>query len=60
VHPEVLNSYLDGRLVSEITSEIESELRDGLAGLEPEEAAVLVMLRGRLKQAVDVNKSLRP
>jgi DNA topoisomerase I len=53
VHPEVLNSYLDGRLVLEIKSEIEHELRDELAGLRPEEAAVLTMLRGRLKQAID-------
>jgi DNA topoisomerase I len=53
VHPEVLNSYLDGSLVLEIKSEVESELRDELAGLQPEEAAVLAMLRARLKQAVD-------
>ena len=53
VHPEVLDSYLDGSLVLEIKFEVESELRDELAGLQPEEAAVLVMLRARLKQAVD-------
>jgi DNA topoisomerase I len=60
VHPEVLNSYLDGSLVLEIKSEIESELRDKLAGLQPEEAAVLAMLRGRVKQAVDDGSPLRP
>ena len=48
VHPEVLTSYLDGNLVLEIKSEIESELRDALPGLKPEEAAVLAMLRNRL------------
>jgi DNA topoisomerase I len=48
VHPEVLNSYLDRNLVVEIKSEIESELREVLPGLKPEEAAVLAMLRGRL------------
>jgi DNA topoisomerase I len=53
VHPEVLDSYLDGSLVLEIKFEVESELRDELAGLQPEEAAVLAMLRARLKQAVD-------
>jgi DNA topoisomerase-1 len=53
VHPEVLDSYLDGSLVLEIKSEVRSELRDELAGLQPEEAAVLAMLRARLKQAVD-------
>jgi DNA topoisomerase I len=53
IHPEVLNSYLDGNLALEIKSEVESELRNELAGLQPEEAAVLAMLRARLKQAVD-------
>jgi DNA topoisomerase I len=53
VHPEVLNSYLDGNLALEIKSEVESELRNELAGLQPEEAAVLAMLRARLKPAVD-------
>src|SRR5206468_5848951 len=48
VHPEVLTSYLDGNLVLEIKSAVENELRDELAGLKPEEAAVLVMLRQRL------------
>jgi DNA topoisomerase I len=60
VHPEVLNSYLDGKLVLEIKSEIESELRDKLAGLQPEEAAILAMLRARLRQAGDDGSSLRP
>jgi DNA topoisomerase-1 len=54
VHPEVLNSYLDGSLVLEIKSQVESELRDELAGLQPEEAAVLAMLRARLTPLVDV------
>src|SRR5206468_9340137 len=48
VHPEILSSYLDGNLVLEIKSAVENELRDELAGLKPEEAAVLVMLRQRL------------
>lgn len=48
VHPDVLTSYLDGKLVLEIKAAVESELRDALAGLQPEEAAVLAMLRGRL------------
>jgi DNA topoisomerase-1 len=53
VHPEVLNSYLDGRLLLEIKSEVESELRDALPGLKPEEAAVLAMLRARLAKEVE-------
>jgi DNA topoisomerase-1 len=50
VHPEVLTSYLDGNLIFDIKSEIESELRDALPGLKPEEAAVLAMLRTRLSR----------
>ena len=49
IHPEVLNSYLDRSLVLEMQSEDKSELRDELAGLQPEEAAVLAILRARLK-----------
>jgi DNA topoisomerase I len=48
VHPEVLTSYLDGNLVLEIKSAVETELRKELDHLKPEEAAVLAMLRGRL------------
>src|SRR3954468_6309723 len=48
VHPEILTSYLDGSLVLEIKQAVENELRDALAELQPEEAAVLGMLRGCL------------
>jgi DNA topoisomerase IB len=41
------------RLVLEIKSQVESALRDELAGLQAEEAAVLAMLRQRLKAGVD-------
>jgi DNA topoisomerase-1 len=50
VHPEVINTYLDGNLALEIKSEAESALRDNLADLKPEEAAVLAMLRLRLEK----------
>jgi DNA topoisomerase I len=55
VHPEVLNAYLDGTLVLQITAKVEKILRDEIAGLEPEEAAVLAMLRARLKSAANAN-----
>ena len=52
IHPEVLNSYMDGNLVLEIKSQVESELRSDVEDMKPEEAAVLALLRGRLaKQA---------
>jgi DNA topoisomerase I len=57
VHPEVLNSYLDGGLVLEIKSEVESGLRDDLRGLLPEEAAVLAMLRARLDRAAPASSA---
>jgi DNA topoisomerase-1 len=52
VHPEVLSSYMDGNLMLEIKAEVEGELRDALAGLKPEEAAVLAVLRSRLSKEV--------
>jgi DNA topoisomerase-1 len=52
VHPEVLSSYMDGNLLVKIKSEIEGELRDGLPGLKPEEAAVLAMLRSRFTKEI--------
>ena len=48
VHPEVLNSYMDGNLVLELKSKAESEPRGAIGSLKPEEAAVLALLRGRL------------
>jgi DNA topoisomerase I len=48
VHPDVLTSYLDGNLVLEIKDAVENELRDAMSELQPEEAAVLALLRGRL------------
>jgi DNA topoisomerase-1 len=51
VHPEVFNAYMDGALVLEVKSEIEAQLRDA-AGLQPEEVAVLALLRNRLARTV--------
>ena len=50
VHPEVFTSYLEGQLLLEIRDEVESELRDNLSGLKPEEAAVLTLLEARLNR----------
>jgi DNA topoisomerase-1 len=51
IHPDVINTYLDGNLALDIKAEAESELREDVAGLEPQEAAVLAMLRERLGQS---------
>jgi DNA topoisomerase I len=50
VHPEVFSSYVEGSLLLEVKNEVEAELRDNLADLRPEEAAVLGLLEARLKR----------
>lgn len=52
VHPEVVGAYLDGSLLESLKTEVEAELREELAGLEPEEVAVLVFLQQRLAREV--------
>lgn len=48
VHPEILQAYMDGSLIEALRERIERELREDLAGLGPEEAAVLALLQRRL------------
>ena len=54
VHPEVVNSYLSGELLLEIKAEVDTELREKLPRLKPEEAAVLALLERRL--AAEIGK----
>jgi DNA topoisomerase-1 len=51
VHPEVLEAYLDRNLALEVQSQVKNEPRDEIVELQPEEAAVLALLRARLKRA---------
>lgn len=53
IHPEVLTAYTEGALLLEIKQKVEKELREDLAQLKPEEAAVLAMLEGRLKRTLE-------
>ncbi len=53
----MLNCYLDGDLLLDVKEEVEAELRDQLAGLKPEEAAVLILLKARLERELDVRKA---
>jgi DNA topoisomerase I len=53
VHPDVLDSYMDGNLALEIKSKAENELRGDVQSLKPEEAAVLALLRGRLAKEAE-------
>jgi DNA topoisomerase-1 len=57
VHPEVLHCYLEGAMMLEIKDKVESELRDNLASLKPEEAAVLTLLETRINR--DLRDTLR-
>jgi len=47
IHPELLNSYLEGNLQLQMRSCAERELRENLDGLSSEEATVLAILRTR-------------
>jgi DNA topoisomerase I len=53
IHPEVLNAYVEGNLLLEVKREVEKELREDLADLKPEEAAVLAMLEKRLQRTLE-------
>ena len=58
IHPEVLTCYLEGGLLLEIKDEVESELREELASLKPEEAAVLTLLEARIKRDLQTAEAL--
>ncbi len=60
VHPEVFASYLDGDLLIDIKEEIETELREDLPSLKPEEAAVLTLLQERLSREVKKQEEAKP
>ncbi|WP_439599371.1 DNA topoisomerase IB [Falsiroseomonas sp.] len=50
VHPTILDSYLGGTLALEVEAEAKAELREGIDSLRPEEAAVLALLLGPLRE----------
>ena len=52
VHPEILDAYAAGGLLMEIKDEVEEVLREDMAGLRPQEAAVLALLESRLSRSV--------
>jgi DNA topoisomerase-1 len=53
VHPEVFSCYLEGALLLQIKDEVEEELREDLAVLRPEEAAVMALLEERLSREIE-------
>ena len=54
IHPQVLDSYVEGALLLQVKDAVETELRDDLARLKPEEAAVLGLLQSRLAAVQDL------
>jgi DNA topoisomerase-1 len=60
VHPEVFSCYLDGDLLLEIKNQVETELREDLSSLRPEEAAVLTLLQERLSREVQKQEKVKP
>ena len=50
VHPELISCYVEGSLLLEIKDRVEAEVREDLAGLRPEEAAVLSLLEARMNR----------
>jgi DNA topoisomerase-1 len=52
IHPEIFASYAEGSLLLEVKEQVEAELREDLAHLKPEEAAVLTLLQNRLSMTL--------
>ena len=50
IHPEIMNSYLEGSLIEQLQDQIHTQLSDYLERLTPEEAAVLAFLEARLRK----------
>jgi DNA topoisomerase-1 len=60
VHPDVIDSYLDGTLVRTLRKRAEEQLATSLRTLSPEEAAVLGLLQQRLAREEKKNRDLTP
>jgi DNA topoisomerase-1 len=50
VHPDLIAEYLDGGLAEALAGRAEAAIRDPAEGLTPEEAAVLSLLKRRLRK----------
>lgn len=59
VHPGILDSYLAGDTISTIRQRARGRIDRSLSRLKPEEAAVLVLLEGRLGKEISKRKARR-
>lgn len=48
IHPEIIDTYMEGSLLLELEARLDRELREDLSALTPEEVAVVTLLRSRL------------
>jgi DNA topoisomerase-1 len=53
VHPEVLESYTQGELLLNVKQRADTQLREELASLSTEEAAVIALLEARLSRTLE-------
>ncbi len=53
VHPIVIDAYLDGSMLETLKERAEEELAESLGELNPEEAAVMTLLRQRLTRETE-------
>jgi DNA topoisomerase I len=62
IHPEIFACYAEGSLLLQVKKQVETELRNDLATLKPEEAAVLTLLQARLRRTLKekLKQSLNP
>jgi DNA topoisomerase I len=60
VHPVIVVCYLDGSLLGLLQGRVEAALREDLAGLRSEEAAVLALLQQRLSREADRRSTEAP
>jgi DNA topoisomerase-1 len=60
IHPEIVECYLDGSLLGLLQGRVEQALREDLAGLRSEEAAVLALLQQRLSREADRRSAEAP
>lgn len=56
IHPAVLDAYLEGTMLEALHDRTRSALLRSLRGLEPEEAAVMVLLERRLSNEADADR----
>ena len=54
VHPEIIQSYMDGTMLQTLRTRAEREMSGSLGELRPEEAAILALLQQRLARDVEL------